>query len=454
MGARAGRERRRSGPSEHPPEANDARTPSPHLPASLLACRPPPLPATAARHRCRRSPRDVCYSRPGTMGTPFDDLADAELGDLASKGLLRSPDDGAGRRAAEAAAEALGVPFIDASSNDYLGLARDVSRETPVQAPWPGAGASRLIHGTRAPHLVLERALAEWVSLPEALLFSSGYAANVGLLQALGLDGAVVISDALNHASIVDGCRLSRARIEVVPHLDLGAVERALSGARGARARFVVVESCFSMDGDGPDLRRLRALCDRHAAALLVDEAHALGVFGPFGAGRCAAAQVRPDALVGTLGKAVGVHGAFVAGSRQLRELLWNRARSFVFSTAPSPHLAALAAFHVERARRDDAGRTRLHRSTAELRTALRVAGVPAMTDSDAPIVPVLIGSSERALAVSSELQHAGILVQAIRYPTVPDGTARLRLTVSASWADGAPDRVASTLARALEACP
>jgi 8-amino-7-oxononanoate synthase len=385
------------------------------------------------------------------MGFSVDDLADAELAELARRGLLRTPDDGAARRSTEVAATALGVPFVDASSNDYLGLARDVSRETPVQAPWPGAGASRLIHGTQPAHLALERALAEWVGLPEALTFSSGYAANVGLLQALGIDGTVLVSDALNHASIVDGCRLSRARVEVVPHRDLGAVEGALVAARGARARFVVVESCFSMDGDGPDLTALRALCDRLSAGLVVDEAHALGVFGPGGAGRCAQTGVRPDALVGTLGKAVGVQGAFVAGSERLRTLLWNRARSFVFSTAPSPRLAELAAFHVQRVRADDAGRARLHALVASLRASLRAAGVAPMVDSVAPIVPVLIGSNERALAVATELQRAGILAQAIRYPTVPEGTARLRLTVSASWSDDAPERVAHALARALE---
>jgi 8-amino-7-oxononanoate synthase len=386
------------------------------------------------------------------MGTSLDDLADAELGALASKGLLRVPDDGEARRAAEDAAARRGVPFVDASSNDYLGLARDVSRETPVQAPWPGAGASRLIHGTHPSHLALERELADWVGLPEALVFSSGYAANVGLLQALGLEGTVVVSDALNHASIVDGCRLSRARVEVTPHLDLESVERALTSASAARARFVVVESCFSMDGDGPDLVALRALCDRHAAGLLVDEAHALGVLGPSGAGRCASVGVQPDALVGTLGKAVGVHGAFVAGSSQLRSLLWNRARSFVFSTAPSPSLAELATFHVQRARADDEGRARLRQATRELRAALVAVGVPAMSASDAPIIPVLVGSNERALRVARELQGEGILVQAIRYPTVPAGTARLRLTVNAKWPDGAPERLAKALARVMEA--
>jgi 8-amino-7-oxononanoate synthase len=396
----------------------------------------------------------VCYSRALVARSSVEDLAKAELDALASRGLLRVPDDGAARAAAEEAAASLGVPFIDASSNDYLGLARDVSRETPVQAPWPGSGASRLIHGTRTAHLDLERALADWVGLPEALLFSSGYAANVGLLQAVGVEGTVVVSDALNHASIVDGCRLSRARVAVVPHLDLAEVEGALRAAAGAKARFVVVESCFSMDGDGPDLPTLRALCDRHNAGLLVDEAHALGVFGPAGAGRCAAAGVRADALVGTLGKAVGVHGAFVACSARVRTLLWNRARSFVFSTAPSPQLSQQATFHVERTRSADAGRAHLRALMEALRSALASHGVPAMTTTDAPIIPVLLGSNDRALRVSAELQRAGILVQAIRYPTVPDGTARLRLTVSTSWVDGAPERVAGELARALRANP
>jgi 8-amino-7-oxononanoate synthase len=399
----------------------------------------------------RRFPRPLCYSGPLVTGSWIDGLAEAELEALESRGLLRVPDDGAARASAEASAAALGVPFIDASSNDYLGLARDVSRETPVQAPWPGAGASRLIHGTKPAHLALERALAEWVGLPTALLFSSGYAANVGLLQALGVDGTVIVSDALNHASIVDGCRLSRARVVVVPHLDLAAIEGALRSAAEAKARVVVVESCFSMDGDGPDLPALRALCDRHRAALLVDEAHALGVFGPAGAGRCAAGGVRPDVLVGTFGKAVGVHGAFIATSAQVRTLLWNRARSFVFSTALSPGLAEQVSFHVERARSDDAGRARLRGLTSALRAALASHGVPTMTTTDSPIVPILLGSNERALRVSTELHRAGVLVQAIRYPTVPEGTARLRLTVSAAWSDAAPERLAHELARALE---
>ncbi|HHH10665.1 MAG TPA: aminotransferase class I/II-fold pyridoxal phosphate-dependent enzyme, partial [Sorangium sp.] len=197
-------------------------------------------------------------------------------------------------------------------SNDYLGYA---------EKPWPteamatatGAGASRLVSGDSAAVRGLERALAEWVQLPAALVFTSGYAANVGLLSAIAGAGDVIVSDALNHASIIDGCRLSRAQVVVVPHLDCGAVEAALKQHTGARRRFVVTESYFSMDGDCAELAALRRMCDEYGAALLVDEAHALGVFGAGGRGCCARAGVKPDALMGTLGKSLGSQGAFVA---------------------------------------------------------------------------------------------------------------------------------------------
>jgi 8-amino-7-oxononanoate synthase len=353
---------------------------------------------------------------------------------------------------------------VDASSNDYLGLAAlNVSRETSVQPSregvWDddlasdGAGASRLIHGTRPAHLALEGALTAWVGSPSALLFSSGYTANVGILQALGAPGSLIVSDALNHASIVDGCRLSRARVVVTPHLDLGAVGATLASSTES-PKWVVVESYFSMDGDEADLAGLRSLCDSHGAGLVVDEAHALGVFGPDGSGRCAACGVRPDALVGTLGKAVGLQGAFVAGSDELRALLWNRARSFVFSTAPSPALCATALFHVQRARAADRSRARLMKLASILRAALRASGARVPERGSGPIVPVLVGSKERALALAQRLRAAGILAQAIRYPTVPEGTARVRLTVSAAWPDGAVERVAEQVVLGLGDLP
>jgi len=379
-------------------------------------------------------------------------FAVARLGELERAGLLRVPDDGRARAEATEAAAAGGWPFVDASSNDYLGLAAAVvSRETDVQGSPLGAGAARLIHGTRSHHLSLEAALADWVRLPTALLLTSGYAANVGLLSALGRSGTLIVSDRLNHASIIDGCRLGRAEVVVTPHLDLSAVEAALAAGSAASARWVVVESCYSMDGDGPDLRELRALCDRHDAALLVDEAHALGVFGPDGAGRCAEAGVVPDALVGTLGKALGSQGAFIAGSAALRSLLWNDARSFVFSTATSPRLAEATLFHVQRVRSADVERATLLERIRALRDELVAKGVPIGSGLGGPIVPILVGDNERAGAVVGELQRSGVLAQAIRPPTVPPGTARVRVTVTARWPADAPLRVAAAIARALQ---
>jgi 8-amino-7-oxononanoate synthase len=333
-----------------------------------------------------------------------------------------------------------------------LGLSEAaVSRETNVESRLPsGAAASRLIHGTHPQHHELESELADWVGFESSLLFTSGYAANIGLLQAVGGPGVAVISDALNHASIIDGCRLSRARVEVVPHLSLEAIERTLDACSSATARCVVTESYFSMDGDGPDLRALRALCDRFDAALVVDEAHALGVLGPSGAGRCREAGIKPDALVGTFGKAVGTQGAFVAGSSELRELLWNRARSFVFSTAPSPRLAALTRFHVQQARTADPLRVAVLKHADALRRRLCELGCETPATSFGPIVPVLVGDERACIGVVERLADMGILGQAIRPPTVPAGTSRIRLTAKATWTDETPSLVANAVADAL----
>jgi 8-amino-7-oxononanoate synthase len=371
----------------------------------------------------------------------FESFLNQTLSELTADKLLREPDDGAVRRSVEAAAAAAGFPVIDASSNDYLGLAtRSVSRETHGNA---GAGASRLIHGTTAEHLHLEAELAAWVGAESALLFSSTYAANAGLVSAIGVRESVIISDSANHASIIDGARLAKAEVRVVEHLSLDAVRSALNAARGARSCLVVTESYFSMDGDGPDLAALRELCDACDACLIVDEAHALGVFGPAGAGRCAEAGIRADILVGALGKAVGSHGGFVAGSNALRTFLWNKARSFVFSTAPSPHHAELTRQQQAATRAGDDLRQRLAASSAALRARLTEAGLPIATGSFGPIVSLVLGDNERALAVARRLRAAGILAQAIRAPTVPAGAARLRLTVKATFGEAEVERLA-----------
>ena len=258
-------------------------------------------------------------------------------------------------------------------SNDYLGLAA-ISVETSGN---PGAAASRLIVGERAEHAALERALSEWLGTESALVFTSGYAANVGLLSALAGRDDLIVSDERNHASIIDGARLSRAHVEIVPHLDTVAVEQALSRHSSGR-RWVVTEGYFSMDADSPNFRTLRAICDTHDAALIVDEAHSVGVLGPDGRGVTAEQGVTPDALVGTFGKALGAGGAFVVGSAVLVDWLWNRARSFVFSTGLSPLVAQCALRGVRTAQARPELRARTAQVAQTLRAELTALGKPA----------------------------------------------------------------------------
>jgi 8-amino-7-oxononanoate synthase len=388
-----------------------------------------------------------CYYRAVVR---FESFLSQALSELSAAHLLREPDDGAARQAVEAAAARLSLAPLDASSNDYLGLAsRTVSRETLGNA---GAGASRLVHGTAPEHLRLEQELAAWVGAETSLLFASTYAANLGLISALAVKDSLVVSDAANHASLIDGARLGRAEVRVVPHLSLDGVRDALNERSRARACFVVTESYFSMDGDGPDLAALRELCDAHDACLIVDEAHALGVFGASGSGRCAEAGIRPDVLVGALGKAVGTHGGFVAGSEILRVFLWNKARSFVFSTAPSPWHAELTRQHLTEVQEAGELRLRLASNSAQLRSRLIAAGLSVAPGSFGPIVSVLLGDNERALLVAARLRAVGVLAQAIRPPTVPAGAARLRLTVKATFGERELARLAHSVEDACRA--
>jgi 8-amino-7-oxononanoate synthase len=376
-----------------------------------------------------------------TAPDPLRHLA-GDLAELERSGLLRSPEDGA-------------ADLLVLCSNDYLGYGAE---------PWPvqktresagiganalasGSGASRLVSGEHPAHKRTEGILAEWVRAEAALLFSSGYAANVGTLAALAGPADVVISDALNHASLIDGCRLSGARIVVVPHRDLGAMHAALSESSGARRRWVVTESYFSMDGDIPDLGRLREACDRWDAALVVDEAHAFGIFGPNGSGLCVEAGIRADVRIGTLGKAFGLQGAFVAGSALLRAWLWNRARTFVFSTGVSPVIARAIEERVTRVAGDDPGRRRLFEVAGVLRKAVEQVTGPGSAGVRGPIIPWVVGAPEAAVRLSRRLRERGILVQAIRPPTVPPGTSRLRLTAQARLTDGEVERVLRALA-------
>ena len=326
-----------------------------------------------------------------------------------------------------------GIEVVNLASNDYLGLAGDPrlvrAAAVALDDAGVGAAASRLITGTHRLHVELERAVAGWMQCGGVRLFNTGYAANLGVLTALLGAGDVVFSDELNHASIIDGCRLSRAEIVVFPHRDMTALEAALAKG-GGRRRIVVSESLFSMDGDIADVTALATLCRRHDAALILDEAHAIGALGPEGRGLAAAAGVAPAVVIGTFGKAFGTFGAFAATTSAIAELLWNRARSFVFSTALPPSIAAAtrAALEIVRGPEGDQRRATLASHARRFRQLVPAAGGA----SASAIAPVLVGGDREVMRLSARLLESGVFVQGIRPPTVPVGTARLRVSMSA----------------------
>jgi 8-amino-7-oxononanoate synthase len=332
---------------------------------------------------------------------------------------------------------------VDFASNDYLGLATDPrvaeAAARALRDEGTGAAAARLISGDHPLHRRLEEALAAWKGAEDALLFPSGYAANVGGIPALVGPGDAVYSDALNHASLIDGCRLSRARIRVFPHADIEGLDRMLTDDAGRyRRRLIVSDTVFSMDGDLQPLDRLVEVVRRHGAWSWLDDAHGTGVLGASGRGAVEhwGVEGRVDAVMGTLGKALGVSGAFVAGSARLRAWLLNRARSFVFTTAPPPPLAAAALRSLEIACDEPWRRERVRAVAASLRAGLAALGHPAPGRADAHVVPVPLGSAEAAVRIGRALLERGFVVGAVRPPTVPEGSSRLRVTASAAHRD------------------
>jgi 8-amino-7-oxononanoate synthase len=339
-------------------------------------------------------------------------------------------------------------PVVDFSSNDYLGLAKHPAVcEAAARAAWDfgaGSGASRLISGNFACHEDLEEALAAFKNRPAAVTFSSGYAAALGTLPALVGPNDVVILDKLCHACLVDGIRLSRATIRVFPHNHCDRLEHLLAWARKSRPNaniLVVVESIYSMDGDAAPLDEIVALKQRFGAWLFVDEAHAVGVVGPRGRGLGWDKAERVDIHMGTLGKALGASGAYVAGSTALRDHLINRARSMIFSTSPSPPsvAAARAALGVLES---DEGRHRVDTLAARCQLFAAEAARP----SQSAIFPILVGDERAAMASSDRLREAGFAIPGIRFPTVPRGTARLRATISATHSESQIQAVAAAL--------
>jgi 8-amino-7-oxononanoate synthase len=338
-----------------------------------------------------------------------------------------------------------GRQLVNFSSNDYLGLASHPRVKAASQAAIEefnaSAGSSRLICGNLEIHERLESRLARFKEAEAALVFSSGYAANLGIITALAAEGDQIFSDALNHASIIDGCRLSRAQVFVYRHNDLNHLETLLQAAPAARRRLLVSDAVFSMDGDVADLPGLSSLAATHDCLLMLDEAHATGVLGSTGRGiaehfveqgRLAPGTKCIDLAMGTLSKALGSFGGFVACSSSLREYLVNTSRSFIFATALPPSAAGAALESLQLLSDEPFRRQALWRNFEALKSQLTAAGFE-VAGSQTPIVPLTYGTEAAALRMSERLAEAGYFVPAIRPPSVPKGTSRLRITLCAS---------------------
>ncbi len=366
---------------------------------------------------------------------PADDLIIAELERLERAGLRRR------LRRVDGAQDTWvtvdGKRALCLSSNNYLGLANHPALAEAAEAAGRelgyGSAASRLISGSMQIHHDLEAALADFKGTEAAILFSTGYHANIGVISSLMAQDDEVFSDELNHASIIDGCRLSRARVTVYPHCDTAALEERLAASR-ARHRLIVTDSVFSMDGTTAPLRSICDLAERYGAMVMVDEAHGTGVVGPQGRGVVADQGLtgRVTIQMGTLGKALGTFGAFVAGSRSLIDLLVNKARSLIFTTALPPSITAAALTALALARDADERRVRLAENAAKMASGLAALGVK-LRGEGSHILPIVVGDSRRTMQLSEALLEQGVFAHGIRPPTVPEGTSRIRVTVMAT---------------------
>ena len=347
--------------------------------------------------------------------------------------------------------------IADFASNDYLGLASDprVARAASavLQAEGTGAGAARLISGHHPIHEALEHELAVFKQCERALLFPAGYMANVGAIPALAGEGDVIYSDAYNHASIIDGCRLSRATRRVFPHNDVNALRNLLEQDRGLfRRSLIVVEGVFSMDGDVFPLDELVPIARVFNAWTYVDDAHGTGVLGRTGRGTLEHFGVTGeiDVVMGTLGKALGTSGAYIAGSRALIEYLLNTSRAFIFTTGTPPALAAAALESLHIARSEPWRREAVRERAQQLRDRLREGGRPSAGLDDGHIVPVVVGDPSLTMAIVQDMRRRGFLIGGVRPPTVPTGTSRLRISVSALHPPELVDSFAASLLEAL----
>lgn len=376
---------------------------------------------------------------------------DEELGELRRRELLRSLPAAFDRQGAVVEIE--GRPLVNFASNDYLGLAADerlvAAAAQACRVAGVGRGASPLVCGRSSYHAELERRLAEFEGAEAALLFPSGFAANAGIVPALADRGDAIFADAKNHASLIDGCRLSRAETHVYPHNDVRELARLLERHQPARRRLIVTDTLFSMDGDVAPLAEIAALARRYDAMLLLDEAHATGVFGSHGRGLAEAAGVEQEGVVriGTLSKGLGAAGGFVCGSQSLIDWLANRARSYVFSTAQPAATAAAAIAALDIVAAEPQRRTELLTTAENVRRRLQEQGWNT-GDSTTQIVPIVVGAPAEALALSRRLRDAGYWVPAIRPPSVPQGESLLRLSLTANHTEAMIEGLLETLAR------
>ena len=332
-----------------------------------------------------------------------------------------------------------GQTYINFGSNDYLGLAAEVQAAVARQlagSGW-GSGASPLVTGRGRLHAELEDRLADFEGAEAALLFASGYAANVGTITALVGPADAIFSDAKNHASIIDGCRLSRARVVIYPHCDVDSLASLLERTSECRRKLIVTDGLFSMDGDCAPLAAIAELADRYAAMLMVDEAHATGVFGREGRGVAESLGIenRVHVRVGTLSKALGSSGGFVAGPRRLIDWLTNRARTYVYSTAPPEAMAAAGLRALEIVRSEPGRRRQLLERAAKLRGTLQDMGCN-VGRSSSQIIPVILGDPRVTLQAAEKLREHGLLVPGIRPPTVPLGESLLRISLTSAHTD------------------
>ncbi|WP_375172368.1 8-amino-7-oxononanoate synthase [Marinobacter sp.] len=374
---------------------------------------------------------------------------EGELAQRKQAGLYRTRRQISGPQQPELTSD--GKPLLSFCSNDYLGLANHPANLEALRNALPetglGGAASHLICGHHDAHHELERRLAEFTGRSSALFFSTGYMANMGVISALAGRGDTIFSDRLNHASIIDGCVLSRAKVRRYRHGDVAELEAMLADTQGHK--LVVTDGVFSMDGDVAPLKELARVCRAHDALLVVDDAHGIGVLGPQGRGSVPALGLSEQdvpVVIGTLGKAVGTSGAFVAGPEVLTDYLVQKARTYIYTTAMPPAIARATCASIDLIERDDARRAHVLDLVARFRREAAALGYQLMP-SQTPIQPILVGDNWSALALSQALEEKGVLVTAIRPPTVPEGEARLRVTLSAAHSHADLDRLLQALA-------